>query len=129
MNKKGTVLLFAIMISVPGCLGVIYDTSDNREGVFIAEVVPEAPPNSTTINYSDERIQRNKYLVEAVQKAANQSGPVFITVPSEKIQETKEDVQGLPMYTVEDASFSDYEWGYYIRYNDVTVRVIFEILD
>ncbi|WP_157971764.1 hypothetical protein [Halorussus litoreus] len=132
MRRVGVAL--AVLVVLAGCSGALHeqpDTSidDTGDGQFTGEVVPEAPPNATAVNYTDERVQANEYLREVVRKAGNESADGYVGVPDSAVEETKADLAELPLYTIEESESSEYDWGYYVRYEGTVVRVVFAVLD
>ncbi|WP_132058859.1 hypothetical protein [Halorussus amylolyticus] len=127
-------LAVVVALSVAGCTTGLQDEPDTTsevstgDGQFTAEVVPEAPPNATAVNYSDDRVQANEYLRTAVSEAVNGSGSAVVTVPARNVEETKADIGSLPLYTLEEVS-GEYDWGHYVEYEGTAVRVVFAVLD
>lgn len=132
MKRSGVAL--AVLVVLAGCSSVLQDgpdtsIDDTGDGQFTADVVPESPPNATVVNYSDERVQANEYLREVVREAVNESADGYVGVPDADVEETKTDLEALPLYTIEESEESDYHWGYYVRYEGTVVRVVFAVLD
>jgi hypothetical protein len=127
-------IVLLVAISASGCITSIQDGSptshdDTGDGEFVALTSSDSPPNATVVDYSDERIQANKYLTEVVRKAVDNSGKGVVAVPEEKVKETKRDLQKIPRYTVNESNSTNYDWGYYIRYKQTVVRVQFAVLE
>lgn len=138
MTRRNVALVALVVITFTvGCTTIqdgtteptqtnLYD--DTGDGELIAVPVSDAPPNGTVVNYSDERI-RNEYLRKAVRRAANRSQKVVVAVPERDVNETKQDLDELPLYSINESSSSDYDWGYYVRYERTVVRVQFAVLE
>lgn len=124
-------LALAFLLLTAGCTGAFGSfggSSAGGDGEFHAVAVSEAPPNATVVPYDDDRVAENEYLQRAVRQAANRSEAV-VTVPEADVERTKAGVNELPLYTLNQSSSTEYEWGYYVRYERTVVRVEFAVLD
>lgn len=129
-----------ITIFTAGCVTAIqndspvdYDSSPSHQntgdGQLIAVAIQETPPNATIVNHSDKRVQTNDYLRKVVREAVNESGKAIVEVPEKDVEDVKQDLETLPMYSIEESDGDKYDWGYYIQYKKTTVRVQFAILE
>jgi len=132
------VVVLAVAVSASGCLtgqptASPLDGSESNastgDGEITAEVVSEPPPNATVVDFSDDRVQANSYLQEAVREAVNESGRAVVTVPKSEVGKMKADRERLPGYFPEEGSSSEYESGYYVAYDETVVHVAFAILN
>jgi hypothetical protein len=116
-------VLLVILVFLPGCF--VYEpvpemagtatpvpTNANPpggDGILVAQITNETP-SSAPANYTDDSIQANRYVLDAVTNAANE-GPeeeVTVTVPAGDVDTVKDTLR---------------RTGRYVRYRDVVIYV------
>ncbi|WP_135828112.1 hypothetical protein [Halorussus halobius] len=132
------VVVLAVAVSGSGCLTGQPTASpldggessaSTGDGEITAEVVSDAPPNATVVDFGDDRVRANSYLREAVREAVNESGRAVVTVPKSEVGKMKADRERLSGYFPDDDSSGEYESGYYVEYDGTVVRVEFAVLN
>lgn len=128
MIRKQVTTAILLLIIISGCLtmGQNNQQPTGGEGEIAAETVARTPSNATSVDYN-QSVAENEYLRRAVQQAVSNSTRVIVTVPENRVNETKRNLQQLPMHTMDEAESGN--WGYYIHYQNEIVRLTFAILD
>lgn len=92
--RAGSVFVTSLLAGCGHPFGAPESTENDR--YVGARVVDEKPENREVVNYSDERVQKDKYARELIPKAVNGNG-----IAERKVPDDEENLTGdLPSYII-----------------------------